>query len=86
MARPESARLHRPRSVEGRLRKEHVRKVVDRRVPGTQRSQAVAVLDRSEDGGRVVLRVVDDEVALQTREMISAGILVDRNAHFWSVV
>src|SRR5260370_13118857 len=36
-------------------------------MPGTQRGQAVTVLDRREDRGRVVLRVIDHKVGLQTR-------------------
>src|SRR5260370_6193695 len=64
---PSAARLSRTRLIERWKRHENVRQIVDRRVPGTQRGQAVTVLDRREDRGRVVLRVIDHKVALQTR-------------------
>ena len=49
------------------VRVEHVRERVHRRVARAERREAVAGLDRREHRGRVVLGVVDDEVALQVR-------------------
>src|SRR6266851_8671720 len=53
--------------VEWRLRVENVRQVFHRGVSCPQRSEAKALLDGGQDRGRVVLGVVDDEVATQAR-------------------
>ena len=69
--------LERPRPLRGGAAKpsifvalvcvEDVREAVHRRVARAERREAVALLDRREHRGRVVLGVVDDERALEVR-------------------
>src|SRR5712692_3056929 len=61
------SRLSPASRVEGRLRIEDVRKVLNGGVARAHGRHAPALLDGGEDRGRVVLRVVDHEVAAQAR-------------------
>src|SRR5207302_9241486 len=59
--------------IERRFGVENVRPVVYRSIPRTQGGDAPAVFDGREDRGRVVLGVVDDEVAAQARREDQGG-------------